>query len=425
MKMRELDRSAAEALSRDLRIFPAVCIVGPRQAGKTTLARRMSGTGGPRTFVTLDEAQVLAQARGDPEGFIEGLSLPAAVDEIQRAPDLLLPIKRRVDEGAKPGSFLLTGSADPHAVQAVRDSLAGRLAMVPLRPLTWAERVGRPAWNPIDRLMTCRTVRDAAAVFGPSPHPAAKLDREVLLGGFPVPVVRLRKEAERARWHEVYVNTYIERDVPVFVRPDDISTFLRFVRLAAATTGGLVNLANLARDAEVSHDTARRWLDVLRTTYVIETLFPWGRNIRHRLAKAPKVHMADTGLAAGLLGIRDWTQADVLGLAGGLVESWVWHHLAVFASVAARRCDVHTFRTREGDECDFVLEGERLIPIEVKSSRSPSFRDTTGLLTFLDLVPKEAPFGLLLYRGETVFSLGDRVLAVPMSAFLAGERAPG
>ncbi|MBI2931691.1 MAG: ATP-binding protein [Planctomycetes bacterium] len=411
-----LRRSAEVPVRRALKTFRAVLIAGPRQAGKTTLAR-LVGEG--RQFVNLDDLSILSAARTDPQGFVRNLRVPVTIDEIQRVPDLLLPIKQVVDEHPQAGSFLLTGSADPLSMRGVHETLAGRLAVITLRPLTWAERSHRPEWNPLTTLSRCSTAAAVVKAFPATDVPQARLEREVPLGGFPEPVLRF-DERQRAQWHEQFARLYLERDVPLFVRPDDIAGFLRFVRLVASISGGILNLAHLARDAQMSHDTARRWLSVLQSTFLAQTLRPYWRNVRKRLTKAPKLHFADTGLAAHLLGLRDWRQAEHLNLAGALTESWVHHHLDVFRACAEVRMDLHYFHTAAGDECDFVVEADRLIPIEVKTTQTPSPKDSAGLRVFLDLLPRHAPFGVLLYPGTRVFPAADRVVAIPMSAFLCG-----
>lgn len=411
-----LARSACASLHRALGIFRVVFISGPRQTGKTTLVRQ---AGGDRRFVTLDNLSMLASARSDPHTFIDSLPVPVTIDEVQRAPDLLLAVKQRVDEQAAPGAYLLTGSADPQAIATVRETLAGRMAMIPLLPLTWAERRGRPDWNPLDLMAEAESVRDVVAALGTG-EPTS-LGVEVLQGGFPEPVLHLPDPAARLAWHEQYIATYLERDVPAFVQVDQVATFLRFVRLAASSTAQILNASRLGRDLGVSHDTVRRWLSVLKSTYVGDQLEPYWRNVRKRLTKSPKLHLTDSGLAAALLGIDDWQQAERLNLAGPLTETWVHQHLRAFAATAARRTTLHHFRSHSGDECDFVVESaRRLLPIEVKAARTPTPKDAAGLRTFLDLFPDEAPFGLLLHAGPEVVPLADRVLAVPLSLFLAG-----
>lgn len=415
-------RSAEAIVRTALRTFRVVCIVGPRQAGKTTLAKLVGSGAHPRTYVTFDDLAALTAARADPQGFVRTLSLPVTIDEIQRAPDVLLAIKRQVDEGPARGAFLLTGSAEPAAVQQVRETLAGRIALVPLRPLTWPERLKRPDWNPLVVLARCRNARAVAAAFASSPYPATHLEREVLHGGFPEPVLRLQPR-QRVAWFEQYTRTYLERDVALLMRAGNFATFLRLVHLAASATGTALNIADLARDAAVSHDTANRWLAVMRATFLADTLPPYWRNVRKRLTKTPKLHFVDTGLAAHLLDLHSWPQAKRLNLAGALTESWVHHHLRVFAGLAPRAPSLYFFRTTAGEECDFVVVADRLLPIEVKMTETPSPRDVAGVRTFLDLFARQAPFGLLLYPGTQVLPLADRVLALPMSAFFTGTGA--
>jgi uncharacterized protein len=417
-----LERSAEKQVISALQSFRVVAVVGPRQAGKTTLARIIGERKPLRTFVTLDDLGALAAARADPHGFIRGLRLPVTIDEVQRAPDLLVAIKREVDQSRTAGNFLLTGSADPHAVAAVRETLAGRMAMIPLRPLTWSERVAHPHWNPVPLLLDCRSARDAAALF-PTSAPDTDLGEEVPLGGFPEPALHLRPDA-RSAWHDEFVRTYIERDVPLLVRPDDIAAFLRLVRVAASATGSLLNISDFARDAGVAHDTARRWLSVLQSTFLTDLLPPYWRNVRKRLVKTPKLHFVDTALAMSLLGLEDWNATVPLGLSGALTESWVHHHLRVHLATAGRRLSLHFFRSAAGEECDFVIEsGRQLIPIEVKASSTVAERDARGVRAFRNLFPREAPFGLILYPGSHAFPAAEGVLAVPMAAFLRGEGA--
>ena len=189
-RVKVVSRVAEASVRRALGAFRVVLIAGPRQAGKTTLARIVGGGRRPRRFVTLDDLGALAAAQDDPQGFIDGLPTPVTIDEVQRAPRLLLAIKRRVDDEPRRGGFLLTGSADPMAVRAVKDALAGRLSVLPLGPLTWSERARRPTWNPVTMLLRCRSPREVARRFPASE--ATRLDHEVVLGGFPEPALHLR-----------------------------------------------------------------------------------------------------------------------------------------------------------------------------------------------------------------------------------------
>jgi predicted AAA+ superfamily ATPase len=415
-------RVAEAQVKAALRAFRVTAIVGPRQVGKTTLARGLEGPG-QRDYVTLDDLTALEAARTDPQSFIAGLRTPVTIDEIQRAPQLLLALKRRVDEEPRKGAFLVTGSADPTALAGVRDTLAGRLALVPLGPLTWSERQGRADWNLLTAALDAAHPADLSRAI-PGAAPVTVLADEVAMGGFPEPALQL-EAGDRPAWYGQFVRTYVERDVPAFVRPDDVTAFLRFVRLAASATAGLLNMADLARDAGISHDTSRRWLSVMESTFLVHLLRPFWRNLRKRLVKSPKLHVNDSGLAMALLGLTSWQAAAPHGLVGPLVESWVHQHLQVYASAAGAAVTLHHFRTAAGLECDFVVErAGRLLPIEVKTAQTLSARDAAGVNGFLDLFPaRDAPFGLLLYPGSATVMMGARVLAVPMSVALGGHTA--
>ena len=204
--METLRRNLEERVRGALRTFRVVAIVGPRQAGKTTLARLVGESRVRRHFVSLDDLSLLAAARSDPQGFVRGLRLPVTIDEVQRVPELLLAVKQQVDVEPRPGDFLLTGSADPQSIQRLKESRAGRMAMLPLRPLTWAERLGRAAWNPLSALARIKDIRELAGLFQQSEYSPTHLDVEVALGGFPEPVLRL-KPRQRTDWHQQFVKT--------------------------------------------------------------------------------------------------------------------------------------------------------------------------------------------------------------------------
>ncbi len=415
----QLARFARDAVARALDVFRVVALTGPRQSGKTTLVRELSDHGG-RSFVSLDDLTALDSALRDPRSFVDGLSVPATIDEIQRAPDLLLEIKRRVDRDRRRGAFLLTGSSDPLTAGKLRDSLAGRMALLSLRPLAFAEQAGQPLRSPLDRLDELASVEELASHLGGSSHEPLDIASLVLAGGYPEAVLDI-SPASRPLWFEHYTRTYLERDVPNLVRTDDPANFLRFVRLIAANTAQVVNQSRLASDLGVTSDTVRRWLGVLERSYVAQPLLPFWRNVRKRLTKAPKVHFIDSGLAAHLAGIRSWPQAVEQNAAGHLLETWVHHQLQVYISASPTPPQLHFFRSARGEECDFVVDGSWPLPIEVKSSRTLRAHDAAGVVAFLSTF-RSARFGLVLYPGEELVPLAERVAAVPMRSFFDPRR---
>jgi hypothetical protein len=402
------------ALRRALSEFPVTTLVGLRQVGKTTLSREADPG---RAFVTLDDLTALEAARRDPQGFLRDLPRPVTIDEIQRVPELLLAIKREVDRKRRSGDFLLTGSARIEMRRGVQETLAGRAALLRLRPMTWAEADGRPGWNAIDALLACRSAAEVVRRFGSD----IAFDRErVLAGGLPIPLLS-RRGAARGRWFDQYRTAYVERDVPPLLRVEEVSAFLRYLTLVASRTSQTSSFASLARDAGVSPDTGFRWFGVLDATFLADAIQPYWRNIGKRLVKSPKVHYGDTGLAARMLDVRGWKDAVRQNFAGALLETLVAQHTLAFSDSGRRPSKVFHFRSHGGAEVDLVVErGNRLLPIEVKSASTIQSADLRGLLGFLKDFPA-APFGVVLYGGEEALPVARSVVAVPLPRFLSGR----
>jgi len=413
--MKTLARHLEPRVREMLDLFPVVVLEGSRQVGKSTLANTLFPD---RKQISLDDLTVLAQARQDPQGFLRQLPRPVTLDEVQRVPELLLAIKEIVDKDRKPGSFLLTGSAHLSTFQKVRESLAGRVGLARVRPLTAAELAGKADWNPLAKLDDCKDVADALKAFpaGVFPH----LGDRILAGGFPESAHRL-KAKQRPLWFEQYRMSYMERDVPELVHVADVPAFLRFTMLCAATTAQLLNLTRIARDVGASVDTMRRWLGVLEATCLVERLTPYWKSSRSRLVRTPKLHICDAGLAAHLMGIGDWKSAQARGVDGLLQETWVHAQVRAFAAALSGHTDLHYFRVQQGPEVDLVLSRDgRLIPIEVKCAATLRPEDASGLKAFRALCGKESPFGILLYGGEQTVPFGDGITAVPLRGFLEG-----
>ncbi len=393
---------------RDTRV---VAITGPRQSGKTTLARRFARQG--RSYVTLDDPATLAAARSDPVAFIRDLDR-AVIDEVQRAPDLLLAIKRSVDEDRRPGRFLLTGSADLSAIANVRESLAGRIETIALFPLARSEILRR------------RKTQFIAKIFlGDAPQPAEDVsaDRLVQLvatGGYPEALAR-RTERRRQDWHRAYVESIVERDVPEIAslaRPTQIPRLLQF---AARLAGNLVNLSEIGRSVALDHKTTDSYLRILEQLYLLHRLQPWSRNELSRIVKAPKLHFVDSGLLASVRGYtvaRLRAQRDLLG---PLLEGFVLSELLKLSSVSDDRINLFHFRDRDQNEVDFVLENDRtqIVGIEVKATASVARRDFSGLDRLAALAGKNFVQGIVLFDGERPLSFADNLRAVPFASVWA------
>ena len=240
--MDTLRRSLQEPLVRALKQFRVVAVVGARQVGKSTIVRTLPD----RHYVTLDDLGALSAAAADPHGFVERLPIPATIDEVQRVPELLLAIKAAVDHERRPGAFLITGSSRLDTLRGIRESLAGRVALLTLRPMTHLELSGAPDSDPIGRLFECADVKGVVSHFSAIGLGRLDVARAVLAGGFPEPAIHLEGR-ERGAWFREYRKSYVERDVPAVVRIDDVPAFLRFLTACAATTARLFNVTDIAR----------------------------------------------------------------------------------------------------------------------------------------------------------------------------------
>jgi predicted AAA+ superfamily ATPase len=399
-----LPRAAASALAEVLAQFPVVVVIGARQTGKSTLVQTLPALAG-RPYLTLDDPELRDQARRDPRSLLER-ARELVLDEVQRAPDLLLAVKQAVDADRprRPGRFVLTGSANLLLMQRVSESLAGRAFYLKLWPLTRRERLGLGRTGIWSELLATPT-RDWPALVGSQTAPREDWRALAAEGGFPVPAHELTTPAARARWFDGYVETYLERDLQALARIEDLGDFRRLMRAAALRLGSVVNQADLARDIGLSRPTAHRWLNLLETSFQVVRLNAYAVNRTKRLVKSAKLYWSDVGLARHLSG----------GEASGAhLENLVLADLIAWRELVTPRPEVHYWRTVNQEEVDFVIEaGRTLLPVEVKASARPSHRDARHLLTFRDEYGKAVVGGLVLHAGDETFWLAERVLAAP------------
>jgi hypothetical protein len=400
-----------------MRRFPVVVVVGPRQAGKTTLVRSAAPD---RAYRTLDDFAALDRARRGPEAFA-GEAERLTIDEVQRAPDVLLAIKRAVDEGRRPGRFLLTGSANLLMMKHVADSLAGRAVYLRLWPMTEGEKGGAGGAGLWSALLAAGSAAEARKGIG---HEAGPRDwrRRVLAGAFPVPALTLDESGRRA-WFDGYVQTVLERDLRDLSQVPSLPDFRRLMGLAALRTGQLLNQSLLARDAGLSQPTAHRYLNLLETMLQIVRLPAWSVSRTKRLVKSPRLYWADPALAAHLAGLAEEESLRGSAIEGGLLENFVLLHLLAWRETHAPRAEILTWRTVAGADVDFVVEcGRRLLPIEVKAGRSLTGEDLRGLEAFLEEHGRAAPFGLALHTGEDAYLATPRIVAAPIAGLIGPGR---
>ncbi len=349
--------------------FPVVLLTGARQVGKTTLLEHLSQ--GMRTYVTLDDPLVLSLAKTDPALFMQRFPPPVLIDEIQYAPELLPHIKMAADRAGQPGFFWLTGSQQFHLMQGVSESLAGRVAVLHLLGLSRRELLGQgldaPLFLPTPDQIAHRSAQGSRLTL-------RELYWRIWRGA--LPAIALNDSVDRDLFYSSYVQTYLQRDVRALAKVGDELAFLRFLRAAAARTGQLLNLADLARDADVAPNTAKNWLSILQTSEIVYLLEPYHSNLSQRLVKAPKLYFLDTGLAAYLT---EWASPETLvagALSGFILETWIIAELLKSYWHNGRRPPFYFYRDKDHREIDLLLIQDGIAyPLEIKKTASPSRED--------------------------------------------------
>ncbi|MGL4635480.1 MAG: ATP-binding protein [Beijerinckiaceae bacterium] len=400
-----LSRHAETAIRTALGDTRVVAIAGPRQSGKTTLAKAIAGE--THTYVTLDDPALLNAARADPSGLIRRLDR-AVIDEIQRAPELMLAIKQSVDERPEPGRFLITGSADLLAMPRAAESLAGRIEIVSLLPLSVAEINRLPPPHFLDRLFA----GDIMAPTSPSPD----LPELLFRGGYPEAVAR--NDARRRRdWHRAYLKSVLDRDLRDIAAVDKLDRMPELLGLLAARAGQLVNWSSLGNDARLDGKTVERYVRLLENLFILRLLPAWSTNATQRLISTPKVHFLDAGLLASLLNLptRD-LQLDRSPL-GPVLESFVLSEILKMPLLKERDIRLSHYRDKDQVEVDIVLEDDRgrIAGIEVKASATASSSDFRGLKRLAERAGERFVCGLLLHDGERTLSFGDQLIAAPIN----------
>ncbi|MXZ72632.1 MAG: ATP-binding protein [Acidobacteria bacterium] len=400
-----LPRYAAGLLKRALDAFPVVVLMGARQTGKSTLARTEPFLA-DRLYLTLDDLETHERARRAAPDLV--CSAPRlTLDEVQREPDLLLAVKRAVDEdrSRRNGRFLLTGSANLLLMRHVSETLAGRATYVNLWPLCRRERLGRGrpgVWS--DLLAT--PVADWPDFFESRHETPADWRTEVCVSGYPTPAVELGAADARSLWFDGYVRTYLERDLQALAAVSNLVDFRRLMRVASHRLGGLINQADIGRDLQLPRTTVQRHLSLLETSFQLVPLPPYSVNRSKRLVKSPKLYWSDPALALWLSGAN--------GASGEHLENLVLTDLLVWRDGQAPAPDVLFWRTTTDREVDFVVEtGGRLLAVEVKAAATPGLADTRGLRLFRQEYRDQFAGGLLLHGGGEMQWMGDGVLAVP------------
>ena len=411
----ELLRSEELPIQESLSAFPVVLLTGARQVGKTTLVQRIArGAWGAR-YVTLDDPVTREAALRDPDGFLASTPPPLVLDEVQGVPDLLRAVKLRVDRMRDPGQYLLTGSANLLAMRQVEESLAGRVAIHELLPLSLAERLQRPGVaTRLDDLFAAPSAARLLASLGAVRHAddhALNLRPVMLSGGYPTPALTSSARI-RSRWFASYVQSYVERDLPAIAGIQFLGSFQRLLALLLLRSGNLLNVMDLSRTLGLSAATVQRYVDLLRLTYQVSLLPPLAANPEKRLVKTPKVYGGDTGLLAAMTGAVTWDDLMREGRAGALFETWVHGELTKLLALSTATTNLSFWRKQTGPEVDFILRrGQTHIAIEAKTSAAglgPALRNFHTLEQEQGL-----HLGIVVHLGDEAIALSDRVAAVP------------
>lgn len=372
-----IQRDAEKTIRHMLHGFPIVTITGPRQSGKTTLAKAIFTD---KPYASLEDPDIRLFAKEDPRSFLERFPDGAVLDEVQRCPELLSYLQSRVDADGRMGLYILTGSQQFGLLSGITQSLAGRTAFMELLPFSLSE---------LKKAELLPTHADTILHKGCYPP---LYDRDLL----------------PHTWFSAYTTAYVERDVRQILKVQELETFQRFIRLCAGRTGQLLNYSSLASECGITHNTAKAWISVLEASYILFLLRPHHANFKKRLVKMPKLYFYDVGLASWLLGIRTAEQITTHPLRGPLFETFIISELIKSRLNQGERPDLFFWRDSNGNEVDVIAEqGGKLIPLEIKSGKTLTKESTSSLKKWIALAKTESTFPTLIYGGEESYKRND------------------
>ena len=406
-----LSRHLTTGLLHALKDSPITLLIGARQVGKSTLCQAIAGHDHPARYVTLDDPTLQAAALSDPPGFLESFDGPVVLDEIQRAPQLFNALKMDVDRKRRPGRYLLTGSANVLLLPNLSESLAGRVEVLTLWPLSQGEIEGREEGF-MDRVF------GAAPLSGPPSHaPRGETLSRLMRGGYPE-AVRRTDPARRQAWFRSYLLTLLQRDVKDLAQIEGLAALPRLLSLLAARTATSVNYADLARVVGLPVSTLKRYLVLFETLFLIRTVPAWSNNLSKRLIKTPRLVFVDTGLLSHLIGATIARLQMEPMHSGPLLENFVTMEMLKQAGWSRQHPEVFYFRTHTGQEVDVVLEAQdgRVVGIEVKAATTVKSGDFRGLQALQETARKKFHRGIVLYQGKETIPFGKDQWAIPIDA---------
>lgn len=405
-----IKRFLAEKIEKALGRSPVILITGARQTGKSTLAKEIGKSRG-YSYISFDDISVFAAAKQDPIQFIAKLQKPVILDEVQRVPEIFLTIKKDVDDNREPGRYILTGSANPLLIPKLGDSLAGRMEIYDLYPLSQGELLGKKEQF-LDHLFAEKYEYSSL-----EPVVRSELYKRMVTGGYPS--VQHFDEEGRTQWFQSYRTTVLERDIKELAHIERMTQFPQLLGLLATRAASLLNISDIARSTQIPPSTLGRYLAWLEVIYLIKLQAPWSVNLGKRFTQAPKLYFTDTGLLSFLLNLdaKKELNGNQLLIIGGILENFIVMELKKQAAWSKVR--VQDFHFRAGtSEVDIVLEGpaSSVVGIEIKHADTVGASDFTGLKELRDKLGDRFIRGVVLYTGQQVIPFGDKLFAVPVSA---------
>jgi predicted AAA+ superfamily ATPase len=403
-------RNVTDDLRDSLGDTPVILVIGARQVGKSTLVQSLGIENYQSNYLTFDDLTILSAAKANPKAFIESVEKPVIFDEVQRVPEIFLPIKEIVDQKREAGNFLLTGSANVLLLPKIADSLAGRMEVLPLYPLSQGEIEGVKEnfieWICADDFKLPKTLETESR---------EKLFERILTGGYPE-VLERKTEKRRRTWFNSYITTILQRDVRDLANIEGLSDFPRLLSVLAARAAGLINYADISRASGLPQTTLKRYLTILKSLFLIEEIPSYSGNLTRRLVKSPKLIFTDTGLLAYLQNLT-WEKIKFEPtLAGLILENFVFGEIRKQQSWSEIPFEILHFRTSNDREVDIILElaNSEIIGIEIKSGASVSDKSFRGLQVLEETVGKKFKRGIVLYAGDKAVAFDKKMFAIPV-----------
>ena len=402
-----LKRTIEKSIQDALKISPVVLIAGARQIGKSTLVSTFD-----REYIVMDDITQLDSAISDPQGYINRIPKPVTIDEIQKVPQLLTPIKLFVDKKRVNGEFLLTGSANVLNLKKSNESLAGRLIELTMYPFTAKERSGDISSNIVDMLFATPT-----QYLKYNKENSKRVLKYILEGSYPLAFM-MSRDKDRFMWFNSYISTYIERDIRSIGELRDIDNFIRFFNILAPRSANILNKSDIANDSKLTNITVDNYLSLLEKVYQIHLLKPYFENIGKSFVKSPKVYLTDSGICSHVLNINSIQELENSRYKGEIYETFVFAELLKHINYSSSVMEFFYYRTQDKKEIDFIIKkGERILAIEVKSSYSVKREDFKHIIDFQQKSSRDI-LGIVFYSGDSIVGFGEKLFAIPLAFLL-------